>query len=62
MIRTNNGGHVAVGMDMDYASTTAAERAGILDREARLKEWRKTLPRRRKPAHEKAGPVSWVQF
>jgi hypothetical protein len=60
MIRTHNSGHVAVGTELDFETTTAAERAAILEREARLKQWRKSLPRRRKPMHEKPGPVTWI--
>lgn len=60
-IRTSNGGSAAVGREFDYQNTTASERAAILEREARVREWRRTLPRRKKPAHEKAGLVTWIQ-
>lgn len=62
MIRTSNGGHVAVGKEFDYSNTTRVERAAILEREERVAAWRKTLPRKRRPAHEKAGPVTWIQL
>ncbi len=61
-MRTNNGGIAAYGMDLDHTNTTREERAAILDREARVKAWRKTLPRKRKPEHEKPGPVTWIQL
>lgn len=59
-IRTANGGHAAVGKEFDYSNTTAAERRSIEEREQRLSAWRKTLPKRKRPAHEKAGPVHWI--
>lgn len=61
-IRTANGGHAAVGKEFDYSNTTHAERSAIVAREERLAEWRKTLPRRRKPDHEKPGPLTWIQL
>ena len=61
-IRTQNGGHVAVGTEFDMRSTTHAERNLIMEREARVAEWRKSLPKRKRPAHEKPGPVLWVQL
>ncbi|BEQ12864.1 hypothetical protein Ep4_005 [Pseudomonas phage Ep4] len=61
-LRTNNGGWASVGTEFDYSNTTRAERTAVLEREARLSAWRKTLPKRKKPAHEKAGPVAWIQF
>jgi hypothetical protein len=61
-MRTANGGRAAVGTQLDCKTTTREERAAILDREARVKAWRKTLPKRRKPEHEKAGPLLWIQF
>lgn len=61
-IRTANGGHVAVGTELCLKSTTAAERAAILDREERVRAWRKTLPRRKKPEHTKPGPISIISF
>lgn len=62
MIKTANGGRAAVGTDFDMNSTTHAERNLIMEREARVAEWRKSLPKRRKPEHEKAGPISWITF
>lgn len=62
MVRTHNGGHVAVGTDLCSYSTTQQERALIIEREQRVAVWRKSLPKRRKPAHEKAGPVSWISL
>lgn len=59
-MRTANGGRAAVGTEMDYHSTTAAERAAILEREERVRAWRRTLPRRKRPDHEKPGPVTWI--
>lgn len=61
-MRTANGGRAAVGTELDYSNTTRAERAAILEREASVKAWRKTLPKRRKPEHEKAGPVTWISL
>lgn len=61
-MRTSNGGRAAVGTELDYSNTTRAERAAILEREASLKAWRKTLPKRRRPEHEKPGPIVWVQL
>lgn len=62
MIRTANNGFVAVGTELCWHSTTAAERAAILDREERVRAWRKTLPRRKKPEHTKPGPISIISF
>lgn len=62
MVRTHNGGHVACGTEMCYKSTTAAERAAILEREERVRAWRRTLPRRKKPEHMKPGPISIISF
>lgn len=62
MIRTSNGGHVAVGDELCPFNTTAAERAAILDRESRVKAWRRSLPKRKRPEHEKPGPVTWIKF
>ena len=62
MIRTGNGGHAAVGTELCSFNTTRAERAAILEREERVAAWRKTLPRKRRPSHEKAGPVTWIQL
>lgn len=61
-MKTANGGHAAVGTELCRYSTTKEERAFILEREARLKEQRRSLPRKRKPEHEKPGPLTWVQF
>lgn len=61
-IQTHNGGHVAVGMELDHENTTREERDLIVQREERVAAWRKTLPKRKRPAHEKPGPVSWVQL
>lgn len=61
LMRTSNGGRAAVGTELDYHSTTAAERAAILEREAQLRAWRKTLPKRKRPAHEKPGPITWIK-
>lgn len=60
-MRTANGGRAAVGTEMDYTNTTAAERAAILEREERVRAWRKTLPKRKRPAHEKPGPITWTK-
>lgn len=38
------------------------ERKLILEREARVKEWRKSLPRRKKPDSQKPGPVTWIRM
>lgn len=59
-MRTANGGRAAVGTEMDYQSTTAAERAAILEREEKVRAWRKSLPKRKRPEHEKPGPVTWI--
>lgn len=61
-IQTSNGGHVAVGTELCSYNTTREERQLILEREARVEAWRKSLPRKKKPAHEKAGPLVWVQL
>lgn len=61
-MRTTNGGRAAVGMDLCVHSTTLDERRGILAREELLRKWRKSLPRKRKPAHEKPGPVTIIQL
>lgn len=57
---TANGGRAAVGTELCYHSTTAAERAAILDREQRVKAWRRTLPKRKRPAHELPGPITII--
>lgn len=59
-IRTANGGRAAVGTDFDYSNTTAAERRMIEEREQRVSAWRKTLPKRKRPAHELPGPIHWI--
>lgn len=61
-IQTHNGGHVAVGTELCSYNTTMEERQLILEREQRVAEWRKSLPKRKRPVHEKAGPVSWIQL
>lgn len=62
MISTGNGGRAAVGTELCYHNTTAAERAAILDREERVKEWRRSLPKRKRPAHELPGPVTIIDM
>lgn len=62
MIRTNNGGVAQAGTELCIHSTTREERDLILAREERVAAWRKTLPKRRKPVHEKAGPITWIQL
>lgn len=62
MIATANGGRAAVGTELCTRSTTKEERAYILDREAKAKAYRKSLPRRRTPEHEKPGPITWIQL
>ncbi|MNJ09302.1 hypothetical protein D3C77_34450 [compost metagenome] len=62
MIRTGNGGIASVGNELCLHNTTREERAAILEREQRIKEWRRSLPRKRKPEHEKPGPITWVQL
>lgn len=61
-IQTHNGGYAEVGTEFDMRSTTQSERAAIVEREQRVAAWRKTLPRRKRPEHEKPGPVSWIQL
>lgn len=61
-VRTANGGIAANGNELCPYSTTKAERDGILAREARLKEWRAALPRKKRPAHEKPGPITHIQL
>lgn len=61
-VQTLNGNRIAVGMELDYATTTSAEREAILAGEAAYKERQRKLPRKRKPDYMKAGPVSWVQL
>lgn len=62
MIATANGGRAAVGTELCRYSTTKEERAYILEREAKAKEYRRSLPRKRKPEHEKPGPLTWIQL
>lgn len=59
---TANGGRAAVGTELCPYSTTAAERAAIIEREARLKAWRATLPKRKVPQHELPGPVTIINL
>ena len=59
---TANGGRAAVGTELCYHSTTRAERNAILEREQRLKEWRRTLPKRKRPVHELPGPVTIIDM
>lgn len=59
-ISTDNGGHAAVGTELCKYSTTHEERELILAREERVAAWRKSLPKRKRPAHELPGPISWV--
>ena len=61
-IQTQNGGIAQAGTELCTYNTTREERELILAREERVAAWRKTLPKRRKPAHEKAGAVIWVQL
>lgn len=61
-IMTARGGIAAVGTDLCHYSTTAAERAAILEREERVRAWRRTLPRRKKPEYMKPGPISIISF
>jgi hypothetical protein len=61
-IQTHNGGTAQVGTELCTYSTTREERDLILAREERVAAWRKTLPKRKRPEHEKPGPVSWVQL
>lgn len=61
-MRTANGGRAAVGTELCHVTTTKQERDNILRLEAAAKEYTKSLPRRRKPEHEKPGPVTWIQF
>lgn len=60
MITTANGGRAAVGTELCLHSTTREERAHILELEARAKEYTRSLPRRRRPEHEKPGPITWI--
>lgn len=62
MIRTANGGRAACGLELDHENTTRAERLAILEREARLKEWRRSLPRKKKPESMRPGPVTIIQL
>lgn len=48
--------------EFDVKSTTRELRASILLREKAAREYTKSLPKRRKPDHEKAGPILWIQF
>lgn len=61
MIVTHNGGRVAVGTELDHENTTREERDLIVQREERVAAWRKSLPRRKRPEHEKPGPLVWIQ-
>lgn len=51
-----------MGTELCPHSTTHAQRQGILAREALLKEWRKSLPRKKKPDYMKPGPVTHIQL
>jgi len=62
MIKTANGGRAAVGTELCRYSTTREQRAYILELEQKAAEVRRKLPKRRKPEHEKPGPVTWVQL
>lgn len=59
---TANGGRAAVGTELCPYSTTREEREAILKREAALREWRASLPKRKVPAHELPGPVTIIQL
>lgn len=61
-LQTHNGGHAAVGTELCSYNTTREEHQLILEREQRVAAWRKSLPKRKRPAHEKAGPVHWIQL
>lgn len=61
-IQTHNGGIAQAGTELCCKSTTREERELILAREERVAAWRKTLPKRKRPEHEKPGPVMWVQL
>lgn len=61
-MRTFNGGRAAVGTQLCTRSTTAAEREYILLREQIAKEFRKGLPRRKRPEHEKPGPITIIDM
>jgi hypothetical protein len=61
-IQTHNGGIAQAGTELCTKSTTREERELILAREERVAAWRKTLPKRKRPAHEKPGPVHWIQL
>lgn len=61
-IMTARGGIAAVGTELCVYNTTAAERAAILEREERVRAWRRTLPRRKKPEYTKPSAVHWIQF
>lgn len=60
-VRSSSGNIIAVGMEFDR-SVSRAERRMIEEREAAYRERQRALPKRRKPDHEKAGPVSWITF
>lgn len=61
MIRTANGGRASVGTEFDYTNTTREEREAVLAREERVRQWRRSLPKRRKRDHEKPGPLTWIK-
>jgi hypothetical protein len=60
MILTHNGGRAAVATEFDLHSTTRAERAAIMAQEEKARKYTRSLPKRRKPAHEKPGPIHWI--
>lgn len=62
MISTLNGGRAAVGQELCIHSTTREERNAIVEREQRLKEWRRSLPKRKRPVHELPGPVTIIDM
>ena len=51
-----------MGTELCPYSTTREEREAILEREASLREWRASLPKRKVPAHELPGPVTIIQL
>jgi hypothetical protein len=62
MIQTHNGGRAAVATEFDMHSTTRSQRAAIVAQEERARAYTRTLPKRRTPEHERAGPVHWITF
>lgn len=61
-MRTANGGRAAVGLELCPYTTTRDERAAIKEREAELRKWRRSLPKRKPRADQLPGPVTIIDM